>query len=226
MNGQSSAACATRTAAVANRPSLVAVSVMGPPGAMPRTAPLDDTVAIATSGLVQVTVRPMSRRPSAARDTALSPRVVPTNTVTTLGVTLTVATAGPLTVTGTVALMVESSTIFTTTFAVPFVTPVTLPNASTVATAGADDDQLTVRVFGLRSVAVSFADCPSSSVNVAGVTNTAGGNGFVESQATAMNPVAAASTAHRPLATPPSSGRSRFACGEKYTSDPSGATGK
>src|SRR6476646_1271059 len=50
------------------------------------------------------------------------------------------ATAGPLTVTGTIALIVVSSVIRTTTLAVPLVTPVTLPTPSTVATALFDED--------------------------------------------------------------------------------------
>src|SRR4051812_26861627 len=113
MNGHNSAACATRTRDVAVRPSLVAVSGMGPPGAIPRTTPAPETVATRASGVVHVTERPLTRRPSDARSRTARPRVTLTNTVTAAGVTVTVATAGPLTVTGTVAVIVESSTIFT-----------------------------------------------------------------------------------------------------------------
>ena len=106
----------------------------------------------------------------------------PTYTVATGGVKLTLDTAGPTTVTGTMANTVLSSTIFTKTFAVPLVTPVTVPLRSTVATAVFEEDHRTVRDFGFRSRALIFAVCPSSSVSVAGVTRTAGGSGFVESQ--------------------------------------------
>jgi len=78
--------------------------------------------------------------------------------------------------------------------AVPFVTPVTLPVGSTVATAMFDDDHVTVRDLGFRSVAVSFAVCPSSSVSVVGATSTAGGDGLVESQPLTTRAVAAASS--------------------------------
>jgi hypothetical protein len=120
---------------------------------------------------------------------------VPMKTVATAGVTVIVATAGPLTVTGTDVLMVESSAIFTRTVAVPFAIAVTLPNASTLAIAVFDEDHVTDRdPFGLRSVAVIFADCPSSSVSAAGETSTAGGSGLVESQATAARLAAASTT--------------------------------
>jgi hypothetical protein len=97
--------------------------------------------------------------------------------------------------------MVVSAVILTTMVAVPFVIAVTLPVISTLATAAFDETQVTVRDAALRSDAVSFADCPSSSVSDAGFTNTAGGSGFVDSHAFAMRPVASASNELRHLTT-------------------------
>jgi hypothetical protein len=118
-----------------------------------------------------------------------------------MAATFTVATAGPLTVTGTVALIVVSSVIRTTMLAVPFVTPVTFPPISTVATALFDDDQVTVSAFGLRSRAVILADCPSSRVSLAGSTNTAGGSGLVESHAMVPRAATRASSSSRNMRT-------------------------
>jgi hypothetical protein len=139
-------------------PSLDTLNVIGPPGFLPRTSPDADTSAIVASGVVHVTVRPRIVRPSAARSRTPSCRVVLTKTTLFDGVTVIVATAGPLTVTGTLAAMVVSSTIFTVIAVVPFRTAVTLPTISTVAIAELSDAHRTIRDFGLRSVAVSLAD--------------------------------------------------------------------
>jgi hypothetical protein len=162
-----------------------------------------DTSAIDASGVVHAIERPLIVRPSDARSRAVSRSESPTYTVATFGVRLTFATAGPTTVTGTVVTIVVSAPIFTVTFAAPFETPVTLPTASTVTICGFDDAHVTDRDpdGGLRSVAVSFCDCPSSSVTAAGATSTAGGSGFVESQPTAPRPLARASMTHRHLTT-------------------------
>jgi hypothetical protein len=109
--------------------------------------------------------------------------VSPTHTVVDDGDSTMLAIAGPDTVTGTVARTVVSSTIFAVIVADPFATANTRPAGSTVAMRGFDDDQLTVGCFGFLSDAVSFIDCPSSSVSDAGWMNTAGGRGSVESQA-------------------------------------------
>jgi len=163
--------------------------------------PEPDTSAILASGVVHVMGRPRSTRPSAERSCATTWRAKPTYTTADGGDTFTVATAGPLTVTGTVALIVVSSVIRTTMLAVPFVTPVTFPVGSTVATAAFDETHVTVSAFGLRSRAVIFADCPSSRVSFAGSTSTAGGSGLVDSHATVPTPARRASSWSRNMPT-------------------------
>jgi hypothetical protein len=111
------------------------------------------------------------------------------------GTTITEPIAGPATVTGTAFVTVVSSAILTVMTALPFEIAVTFPTRSTVATDAFDVDQRTARDFGFRSVAVTFADWPSSSVSDAGVTKTAGGDGAVESQAAAPKLVVTARTA-------------------------------
>jgi len=139
------------------------------------------------------------------------------------GSTVTEPIAGPVTVTGTVFVTVVSSTIFTVITALPFASAVTFPTRSTVATDAFDVDQRTTRDFGFRSVAVTFADWPSSSVSDAGATKTAGGNGSVESQAAALRLVVRARTACRQRFNRSSD---PFTCPQKYSEDRPNASAK
>src|SRR5262245_17943457 len=77
-------------------PSLVAV-IVAFPGATPATSPLV-TVAMFTSDVDQVTVRPVSALPEASRGVAESSDVVPGATRTVAGVTRTDATTARVTV--------------------------------------------------------------------------------------------------------------------------------
>jgi hypothetical protein len=113
-------------------PSLVAVMVAVP--IVPEAAvtrPLVETVA--TAGLLddQLTVRPESTLPCASSNTAVSSSLPPCNTVALVGLTVTVATGGWVTVSS--ALPVFSSLV-ATMLAVPTATALTTPWVETVAT--------------------------------------------------------------------------------------------
>src|SRR5437899_437121 len=82
----------TVTAAEPLLPSLVAVTVTGPPAPLPVTRPLASTLAMVASLLSQVTVRPVSGLPFASLGVAVSCTVAPTTMLAVGGVTATVAT--------------------------------------------------------------------------------------------------------------------------------------
>src|SRR3989441_1042338 len=81
------------TADVPFLPSLVAVTVTGPPAAFPVTRPVASTVAIVASLVCQATARPVSGLPAASFGVAASWTVAPTRAVAAGGVTSTEATA-------------------------------------------------------------------------------------------------------------------------------------
>src|SRR5690606_1053084 len=85
--------CVTVTVACPVLPSLVAV-IVAVPGAMPRTSPLDVTVATDVLELDHVMVRPLSALPFWSLGVAVSWSVPPTWIVPDEGETVTVATAG------------------------------------------------------------------------------------------------------------------------------------
>src|SRR5436309_12826864 len=97
------AAAVTVIAAVPVCPSLVAVMVTGPPAVTPVTSPVDETVAMAASLVVHVTVRPVSTFPAASVVVAVNCTVAPTSTVAVPGLTDTDATGAAVAVTGTAA---------------------------------------------------------------------------------------------------------------------------
>src|SRR6184192_802118 len=85
-------ASVTVTLAVPLCPSLVAVSVTGPPAATPLTSPLPFTLAIALLLDCQVITRPVNGLPLASRGVAVSCTVCPCSTLTEAGLTVTEAT--------------------------------------------------------------------------------------------------------------------------------------
>jgi hypothetical protein len=82
----------TVTWAVPLTPSLVAVSVTGPPGATPVTSPAWETDAIAGFAELQETTRPVRTLPWASRKVAVAWVVAPTTMELVATVTTTVAT--------------------------------------------------------------------------------------------------------------------------------------
>src|SRR3989442_14043803 len=81
-------------------PSLVAMIVIGPPGAFPVTRPFASTLAIVALPVRQMTTRPLSGLPFASLGVAVSCVLAPTCTLAVGGATSTVATgAGAETVT-------------------------------------------------------------------------------------------------------------------------------
>src|SRR5207244_6393921 len=91
---EATGASVTVTLAVPLCPSLVAVSVTGPPGPTPVTRPLPFTLAIALLLDCQVITRPVNGLPFASRRVAVSCTVRPTVTLAVAGVSATGAT-GP-----------------------------------------------------------------------------------------------------------------------------------
>ena len=73
-------------------PSLVAVTVTGPPAPLPVTRPVASTVAIVAALVAQVTVRPVRGLPAASCGVAVSWTVSPGCVVADAGVTPTEAT--------------------------------------------------------------------------------------------------------------------------------------
>lgn len=131
----------TVTVAVPDCPSLVAV-IVAVPGATPVTTPAADTVATDVALLVQVTTRPVRMFPAASRVVAPNVTLCPAATLAVPGATVTLDTGTWLTL--TVADAITPSIVAVIT-APPTETPVTSPVDDTVATAGDELDQLTVR---------------------------------------------------------------------------------
>src|SRR5881628_2634559 len=139
-------------------PSLVAVSVTGPPAATPLTSPLPFTLAIALLLDCQLIARPVKGLPLASRGVAVSCTVCPIATVPELGVTVTAATGDSVTV--TLAVPLCPSLVAVSVTGPPAATPLTSPLPFTLAIALLLDCQLIARpVKGLplasRGVAVS-----------------------------------------------------------------------
>ena len=102
------------------------------PAATPVTTPEPETVATAVLLLVQVTDAPAITLPLASRTVAVNDAVLPMATVAVAGVTVTLAAVGALTVTVAVPLALPLDAVIV---ALPGPTPVTTPEAETVATA-------------------------------------------------------------------------------------------
>ena len=122
-------------------PSLVA-TIFVVPTASTETAPFEPTVATVVLVLLQLIVRPVSTLPMASCSTAVACDAPPTETAAGESNTATVATGAGVTVAlaapdfpSLVAVMVTE----------PADTPVTRPEDETVATEGAELDQLTRR---------------------------------------------------------------------------------
>jgi len=125
-------------------PSLVAVTVTGPPTLTPVTNPFASTVAAVLFD-DQVIVRPVRGLLLASSSVATSCCVAPTIMLAEMGLTVTVATGGG----GTGSTVIELVPVFPSLVAVivigpPTLTAVTKPFASTVA-AALFDDQVMVR---------------------------------------------------------------------------------
>src|SRR5713226_5265859 len=156
-------------------PSLVAVTVTGPPSALPVTRPVTSTVAIVASLVCQVTVRPVSGLPAASFGVAVSCTVAPTTILAVGGVTATVATGMGVTVTAAAPLLPSLVAVMVTGPPTPL--PVTSPFASTLAMVASLLCQVTVRpVRGLPvascGVAVSCTVVPTTMLAVGGVTSS------------------------------------------------------
>src|SRR5436309_7636192 len=169
-------ATVTVTVAVPLCPSLVAVSVTGPPAATPLTSPLPFTLAIALLLDCQLIARPVKGLPLASRGVAVSCTVCPIATVPELGVTVTAATGASVTV--TLAVPLCPSLVAVSVTGPPAATPLTSPLPFTLAIALLLDCQVMTRpVNGLplasRGVAVSCTVGPCSTLAEAGVAVTA-----------------------------------------------------
>ena len=165
----------TVMAAVPLFPSLVAVTVTGPPAPLPVTSPFASTLATAALPLCQVIVRPVSGLPTASCGVALSCTVAPTTMLAVGGATATVATGMGVTVTAAVPLFPSLVAVMVT--GPPTAFPVTTPFESTVAIVASPVVQATVRpVSGLppesRGVAASGTVAPTTMLAVGGVTAT------------------------------------------------------
>src|SRR5207245_931391 len=156
-------------------PSLVAVTVTGPPAPLPVTSPFASTLATAALPLCQVIVRPVSGLPTASCGVALSCTVAPTTMLAVGGATATVATGLGLPVTAPVSPL--PSLVAVTVTGPPAPLPVTSPVASTLAIAPSLLCQVTVRpVSGLPAascgVALSCTVAPTTMLAVGGATAT------------------------------------------------------
>src|SRR5256712_3647226 len=165
----------TVTAAEPLLPSLVAVTVTGPPAPLPVTSPFASTLATAALPLCQVIVRPVSGLPTASCGVALSCTVAPTTMLAVGGATATVATG--MGVAGKAALPAFPSEHAVIVTRPPRALPVTSPVASTVAIVPSLVCQVTVRpVRGLPAascgVALSCTVAPTTMLAVGGATAT------------------------------------------------------
>src|SRR5690606_6910692 len=115
---------ATETCMLALMPSLMAVIVVDP-GPAAVTRPLAETVAIASSALDHVNVRPASSAPAAERAVAANWCVSPTSSVSAGGPISTEATGTGATVTVAVPLFPSDVAVIVT--GPPGLTPVTIP---------------------------------------------------------------------------------------------------
>jgi hypothetical protein len=155
-------------------PSLVAVTEVVP-GSNPVTSPLESTVAMSMSPVVQLTDLPVSAVPFWSRGVAVNWAVPATVTVAVSGLTSTEATGTGTTV--TLALPLCPSLV-AVTLVEPGATAVTRPvDGLTVATDAFPIDQVTVRpVSTVPSCALVVAvNClvpPTVSVAVSGLTIT------------------------------------------------------
>src|SRR5260370_11347684 len=146
----------TVTADVPVLPSLVAVTVIGPPAIFPVTSPVAETVAMVASLVVHVTVRPVSGLPPASLRVAVSCSVAPTSTLAGDGVTATEATGTGVTVTADVPLWPSLVAVIVT--GPPTAVPVTSPVAETVAMVASLVVHVTVRpVSGLPAASFGVA---------------------------------------------------------------------
>ena len=121
----------TRIVALPLRPPLVAV-IVADPGAMPKTTPDDDTVAIAAALVVHTTAS-FSRPPAESTAMAVSCVDCPTTTLSRVGVRRTAATGTGATVTPTDALR---DSLLAVIVATPGAMPVSSPEISTPTSNG------------------------------------------------------------------------------------------
>ena len=133
----------------------MAIITTGPPGAIPVTTPLVETVAMAGFPEVQATERPFRMLLAASLSVALSCVVAPTIIDPLLGVTATVATGTGVTV--IVASPATPSLVARIT-ADPGYRAVTSPVAETLATASAEE---------LHATALPPSGLPCASLGVA-----------------------------------------------------------
>src|SRR5690349_5672669 len=133
----------TVTAAEPLWPSLVAVIVTGPPALTPVTSPLALTLAVVLSLDCHVITRPDNGLPFASLSVAVSCCVWPAWILAEVGLTVTDATGGPVTVMLAVPLFPSLVAVIVT--GPPAATPVTSPLWLTVARVLSLDDQLIAR---------------------------------------------------------------------------------
>jgi hypothetical protein len=143
---------ATVIVAVPVWPPLVA-EMLAVPAARPVTIPVVETVATATLLDVHVTTASGTTAPAASFTVAVSAAVPPAWTFAELGSTATLAMGRGTTVT---ELVPACPSLVAVIVAEPGATPVTIPVADTVATAGALELQVTVRSVSTAPLA-SFA---------------------------------------------------------------------
>lgn len=151
------------------------------PAATPVTTPEPETVAIAALLVVQVTGAPAITLPFASRTVAVNDAELPMATVALAGVTDTLAAVGAFTVTVAVPLALPLVAVIV---ALPGPTPVTTPEAETVATAELLVVHVTVALPitfapASRTVATNVVVLPTVSVAVAGETLTVAAVGTV-----------------------------------------------
>jgi hypothetical protein len=167
------AAATTVIADVPLLPSLVAV-IVAPPGDLPVTTPLVETVATLGALVVHVIARPVRTLPAASLRVAESPTVRPWTTLADAGLTVTVATGSGAIVTVDDPLFPSLVAVITT---VPGLIVLTRPVDETVAKLALLVLQLTTRSvttapFWSFTVAVSWRVCNATTAAVDGETVT------------------------------------------------------
>ncbi len=163
----------TVTVTVAVLPSQVPV-MTEVPGASPVTTPAADTLATAGVPELHATTRPVRTLPSASLTVGISVTLPPTKRFGARGDNVMLETGAADT---EIVAVPDFPSLVATTFAVPTATPVTTPDAETVAAAGLSELHDTTRPPRLvppasLSVATSATVFPTTTLGAAGDTTT------------------------------------------------------